>query len=188
METVDRYTEWLEGLRCCIYKRKVATQVAISASSGIAKEHLNAILKGRGKRAGENRQDRLSKAVGMSYDDLRSLGRWVLAEKDEKEWVPPIHADGKFAEPLHQVSGSGDVWSPPQGEEVDAASRASQIDNLHADVKEWVRDEYGEGAEHAYIGDFYERFPEFRDWMIKKRKEGGDMDALPARKVSNFDK
>lgn len=50
--------------------------------------------------------------------------------------------------------------------------KTSLIDNLHAVVKEWVSEEYRDGAagELAYIAEFPERFPEFAAWLKKWRE------------------
>lgn len=105
MEIGDRYTEWIAGLKSCVYTKKMRTQVSLAEAVNIAKEHLNAILKERGKKAGDGLQDEISKALGMTHDQVRSLGRWVLDGNDPAGWKPP--AKGQLAPPLKYVEPQG---------------------------------------------------------------------------------
>lgn len=89
MKTEDRYIEWVAGLSHCIYDKKIKKQVDLANEAGISKEHLNAIIKNRGgRRAGDTLQDTISHALGLSYDQVRSLGRWIIDGKDPKDWKP----------------------------------------------------------------------------------------------------
>lgn len=105
MEIGDRYTEWIAGLKSCVYTKKMRTQVSLAEAVNIAKEHLNAILKERGKKAGDGLQDEISKALGMTHDQVRSLGRWVLDGNDPASWKPP--AKGQLAPPLKYLDPQG---------------------------------------------------------------------------------
>lgn len=82
METTERYTEWLEGFKCLIYRKKKMRQTELAEKTGITEQHINAILKGR-RNAGSDGQELISRALGMSYDQVRDLGRKELG-------LPPV--------------------------------------------------------------------------------------------------
>lgn len=81
METTDRYTEWLEGVKYLIYQRKKKKQTELAKTTGAGVQHVNAILKGR-RKAGADLQDAISRALGMSYDHVRQLGACLLHGAD----------------------------------------------------------------------------------------------------------
>lgn len=75
METKDRYQEWLAGAVSVLEQRKhEVKQVAIAQAVGMSPVYLNAILRGR-RKAGADLQDAISRALGMSYDEVRVQGR-----------------------------------------------------------------------------------------------------------------
>ncbi|RKY10472.1 MAG: hypothetical protein DRP56_00820 [Planctomycetota bacterium] len=89
METNERYSAWLEGVRYCVYVKKLRTQVAIAEGIGIEKQSLNAILKRRkGKRASQRLQDEIAIAIGHTYEEMLSLGRHILDGNDPEGWRP----------------------------------------------------------------------------------------------------
>lgn len=175
METTDRYTEWLSGLKHCVYAKKAMTQVALSKAAGIAKEHLNAILKERGKRAGENLQDSLSKPFGMTYDQMRHFGRWILDGNDPEQWRP-----GKPVTPPPH---------PPTLPNIPPTLPGFHITNKAAlELAEWIEEaseliDYGEAVKALVAAEY----PAFLEFLKKRERGGGDgtVQAFEERKVAN---
>ena len=102
METTERYTEWLEGFKYLIYKQKKMRQTVLAKKTGIHKQHINAILRGR-RNAGSDGQEVISRALGMSYDQMRNLGREELG-------LPPV------------VRVFAELAAPHQGSDAEATS------------------------------------------------------------------
>lgn len=74
MGNENRYNEWLAGVCELIYHRRITTQSALARKTGAAREHINAVLRGRTD-AGTVLQDKITDALGYSYDELRAMGR-----------------------------------------------------------------------------------------------------------------
>jgi SOS-response transcriptional repressor LexA len=104
MDAFERYKAWLEGVRYLVYSVKKTTQVDLAAKTGIEKQSLNAVLKGRqGKRASPFLQDAISKALGLSYDHMLYLGQWILEGKDPDQLYDKIKLIEKSGEnPVHK--------------------------------------------------------------------------------------
>lgn len=69
-----RNEEWLYGARYMIYIEQRMSQAELARKTGARREHLNAVLRGRTD-AGQKLQDRINQALGMTYDEIRQLGR-----------------------------------------------------------------------------------------------------------------
>lgn len=83
METTARYREWLAGINCQLKAdKKEKKQVDIATAIGMTPVHLNAILRGR-RKAGDITQDKISAAIGTTYDGARDCGRNALG-------LPPL--------------------------------------------------------------------------------------------------
>lgn len=95
METTDRYTEWLEGLKCLIYQQKKMPQVVLAKKAEITHQHINAILRGR-RNAGQDSQELISRTLGMSYDQVRNLGR-------KARGLPPIRVFAELGAPHQSI-------------------------------------------------------------------------------------
>lgn len=78
MRNENRYNEWLSGVCNLIYQRRVMSQTALARRTGTAREHINAVLRGRTD-AGTVLQDKITLALGYSYDELREMGRAGIA-------------------------------------------------------------------------------------------------------------
>lgn len=89
------YKKWLAGVCHCIYTEKIKTQVFVAKECGIASQSFNAILKERdGKRASGKLQDRISTALGYTYEELLSLGQRILDKKDPAGWTQTVTGNG----------------------------------------------------------------------------------------------
>lgn len=137
MDTENRYNEWLSGVCYLIYQRRVMSQTELARQTGAAREHVNAVLRGR-TAAGQNLQEQITKALGTTYDDLRALGRNTSIDNE----LP-------IAQPAANTGAFGSVMTA-----------------FALQVSEWWRTVTGDQLTDAvaFSAEFERRFPEFQAW------------------------
>lgn len=87
METNERYQEWLAGVNCLLKgKKKKIKQVDVAKAIDMTPVHLNAILGGR-RGCGDKTQDAISRALGLSHDAVRTLGKLLLKGRAPEQVV-----------------------------------------------------------------------------------------------------
>lgn len=106
MENNERYNEWLAGFKALLEASDL-TQEELGGKVNKAREYINRIL-GEAKKAGEDLQDDISRALGFSHDNLRLFGRLlrkgtpkenvlVFAEILRNEKPPSVMTDEEWA-------------------------------------------------------------------------------------------
>lgn len=87
MNKGNRYARWITALAWIMDEKKQRTQVSLAQEVGVRKESMNAIIRQR-KPASQALQDAITAALGYSYEDMLTLGQWILDGKDPEEFMP----------------------------------------------------------------------------------------------------
>lgn len=134
----SRYNEWLSGVCYLIYQRRVMSQTELARQTGAAREHVNAVLRGR-TAAGQNLQEQITNVLGTTYDDLRALGRNTSTDGIQIPSAQPAASQGAFG---------------------------SVMTAFALQVSEWWRTVTGDQLTDAmaFSAEFERRFPEFLAW------------------------
>lgn len=169
METTDRYTEWLEGVKFLIYQQKKIRQTELARIIKAGDQHVNAILKGR-RKAGPDLQDSISRALGMGHDEVRNLGREALG-------LPRlIVATGNYVLPRLQIRGEGHVvqngvGNIVQGGVVGEAKGGEARDEIRAEIEGWLAERFSKLSVSAKVAAreaIRQAVPDFAEYVAEK--------------------
>ncbi len=166
MTTITRYDYWLAAVRHRIYNEKRRTQKQLASEVGVGAVYLNSILREReGKKASEELQDKISLALGESYEEMLSIGKGILLDEPvQAHQTCPDQVDSNVT-PAFDRQAPRDV---PLISWVQAGEWQAVHDPFHPGyAEEWI-DTNATRSEQAFAltvhGDSME--PEFRDGDI----------------------
>jgi len=164
---------------------KRLTIADLAEMGGCSSRHIQGILsekerKGAGRTVGHH----LSAALGVSYENMLSLGRWIIDGKSPTDWHPPItkiplltaaEQTGIFCN-----NQAGETSPTPSKAPTQIPPNASspfdmEMDRFFELIKKWWAEEMGKSPQKVdeFRDEFKDMFPGMKAWL---KKRGGDSD------------
>jgi hypothetical protein len=164
---------------------KRLTIAELAKMGGCSSRHIQGILsekerKGAGRTVGHH----IAAALGFSYEDMLTLGRWIIDGKSPADLQLPIT---KISPPTttEQIS----TYSEDQAVHTSHSPSSPfdmEMDRFFELIKDWWSEEKGSSPQKVdeFRDEFKDAFPAMKTWL-KKRGEDGDLGRLqePVRNI-----
>ena len=181
---MDNYRD--DQFRSALSFLKVTKRLTIAnlaEMGGCSSRHIQGILsekeqKGAGRTVGHH----LSAALGISYEDMLSLGRWIIDGKSATDWQPSITkipllntAEQTACDNQEDETSPTPSKAPTQIPPHSSSPFDMEMDRFFELIKEWWAEEMGKSPQKVdeFRDEFKDMFPEMKAWL---KKRGGDSD------------